>query len=302
MRLSALLFMMVTAATANAKVNVVATTGDLAALVREVGGEAVQVTLLARPTQDPHFVDPRPSLVLSVARAQLLVLNGMELEIGWLPTLITSSRNAAIQPGQPGHLDCSTLITPREIPAGRIDRSMGDIHPGGNPHYTKDPSNTVAIAAGLAKRLGELDAENVEAYQRRAEAFTRLAHEKMARWRALLEPFRGTPVVPYHKSWIYFLEFAGLVEVAYVEPKPGLPPTAAHVAAVLKVLRARHVPLILQEDWYPSSTSELLARNSGATLVRVPGMSREDKGYLETMDVIVKQVVDALNQSRRAVP
>lgn len=284
--------------TAQAKLNVVATTGDLGALVREVGGERVKVTLLARPTQDPHFVDPKPSLVVALARAQLLVMNGLELEVGWLPTLINSSRNPQLQRGQPGHLDASTLIAPREVPRTRVDRSMGDIHPGGNPHYSKDPNNGVAIARGVARRLGELDPDHAQDYAARAEDFAQRAQAKMADWRRLLTPYRGTPVVPYHKSWIYFLEFAGLSEAAYVEPKPGLAPSSAHVASVMKLVRARKVPLLLQEDWYPAATSELLARTTGATLVRIPGMVREDSTYLDSMDNLVRQVVAALEAGR----
>jgi len=279
---------------AQAKVKVVATVGDLAAIAREVGGDAVEVELLAEPTQDPHFVDAKPSLVLKVSRADLLVLNGLGLEVGWLPTLLISSRNPRVQAGAEGHLDGSTLVNLKEVPVGKLDRAMGDIHPGGNPHYTKDPANAVALARGIAQRLAQLDPPNAEGYRRRGEAFAAEAQRRIAGWKQVLARFKGTPVVPYHKSWIYFTEFARLEEVAYVEPKPGLPPSSAQVATVLGVIRGRGVRLLLQEEWYPASTTELLARTSGAILVRVPGMTPRGGSYLDHFDSWVQATVKAL--------
>lgn len=282
------------AATAQAKVKVVATLTDLGALAQAVGGGEVQVEVLARSTQDPHFVDARPNLVLSLARADLLLLNGLDLEAGWLPALLTTSRNAAIQPGGAGHLDCSTLVTPKEVPLQKVDRSMGDIHPGGNPHYTKDPRNGLLLAEGIARRLSELDPAHAAVYQAGLRKLQEALRQKIAAWEQALAPYRGTDVVAYHKSWIYFTDWAGLDAVAFVEPKPGIPPNPAHVARVLGVIRKRNVPLILQETWYPSATSELLAKNSGVTLVRIPGMAPEGKTYLEGMEALVGEVVKAL--------
>ncbi|MDQ3264201.1 MAG: metal ABC transporter substrate-binding protein [Myxococcota bacterium] len=279
---------------AHAKVKVVATVSDLGAIAREVGGAEVDVQLLAAPTQDPHFVDAKPSLVLLLSRADLLLLNGMELEVGWLPTLITSSRNQKVQRGAPGYLDGSTLVTAKEIPPGKLDRAMGDIHPGGNPHYTKDPANAVALARGIAQRLGQLDPPHAQDYQQRADAFAAQTQQKVAAWKQALAPYKGTPVVPYHRSWIYFTEFAGLEEVAFVEPKPGIPPSSAHVAAVLGVIRRRGAKVLLQEEWYPAGTSELLARTSGARLVRVPGMTPVGATYLGYFDQLVTATVNAL--------
>lgn len=292
--LGTLVVAMLVASGAQAKVRVVATVSDLGVIAREVGGDLVQVDILSKPTQDPHFVDAKPSLVLTVSRAQLLLLNGMELEIGWLPALLTSSRNAGVQPGNAGYLDCSALVTPREVPTQKLDRSMGDIHPGGNPHYSKDPRNAAAIADGIASRLAQLDPANAAKYQANAKKFSENLAAKIAEWKQQLAPYQGTPVVAYHKSWIYFTDFAKLVEVAFVEPKPGLQPSAAHVAAVMQVIRKQNVPIILQEEWYSAQTSELLASKTGAVLVRVPGMANENDTYAEAMGKIVAETVKGL--------
>jgi zinc/manganese transport system substrate-binding protein len=283
----------------SAKVNVVATTGDLGALVREVGGKQVSVTVLARHTQDPHFVDARPTLVLDASRARLLVVNGLELETGWLPPVLTASRNPAIQPGQPGHLDASTVIEPRDVPHGKVDRSMGDIHPGGNPHYTKDPRNGLRVARAIAERLGQIDPERKQEYLANLAKLEEELGAKIAQWETTMAPFKGTRVVTYHKSWIYFVSWAGLQEVAFVEPKPGLPPSAGHVSRVLSVIREQQVPLILQEEWYPAATSELLARNSGARLARIPGQAAETQTYAQHIGVMVEAVVTALRAARQ---
>jgi zinc/manganese transport system substrate-binding protein len=283
---------------AEAKVQVVATVPDLGALAREVGGQDVEVRVLARSTQDPHFVDGRLNLVLDVSRAQLLVFNGLELEAGWLPVLITNARNPAVQPGSPGHLDASTLVTPRDVPQGRVDRSMGDIHSGGNPHYTLDPRNGVKVARGIAERLAQLEPEKAEAFRARAAAFEEAMGTRIAAWQERLAPFEGAPVVTYHRSWGYFIAFAGLREVAHVEPKPGLPPSAGHVAQVLARMKREQVKLILQEDWYQAATSDQLAKLSGATVVRVPGQTREGQRYPDHIGAIVEQTARALEKGR----
>jgi len=279
---------------AEAKVKVVATLTDLGALAAEAGGDLVEVTTLARSTQDPHFVDARHSLVLGLAKADLLVHVGMDLETGWLPTLLTSSRNGRIQAGAPGNLNCATLIQPLEVPAERIERAMGDIHPGGNPHYTKDPRNAAPLVRGMAARLAALDPEHAAAYQQNAERFEARLREKLAAWEAALRPYRGTPVITFHRSFSYLSAWAGFEQVAFLEPKPGLPPSAQHIAQVLVTARTRKVPLILQEDWYSAQASELVAQKSGAKLVRVPGLAPEGQPYLAYMDGVVGAVTGAL--------
>lgn len=281
---------------AQAKLNVVTTIGDLGALAREVGGEHITVKVLAKPTQDPHFVDARPNLVVDVSNAQLLVINGLDLEVGWLGAILTSARNPAVQPGEIGHLDASTLVTPKEIPKAKLDRSMGDIHPGGNPHYLHDPWNAVAVAKGISERLARLDPEHATAYGANFERFKTALEVKIAEWRAALAPFKGASVVTYHKSWIYFVEWAGLNQVAFVEPKPGLPPSAGHVTNVALVMKTRKVAAILQEEWYPAATSEQLAKMSGAKVARLPGQTKDGQSYAAHTDELVSAVVTALSR------
>lgn len=282
------------ALTASAKVNVVASIGDLGALAREVGGDKVDVKVLSAPTEDPHFVDAKPDRILMVSRADLLVFNGMELEIGWLPVLVTNSRNERVQVGGPGYLDASTLVSPKEVPLQKLDRSMGDIHPGGNPHYTKDPRNAVKVAQGIAAKLAELDPKNAAVYRANAARFEADLNARIAAWERALAPYKGTPIVTYHKSWIYFVEWAGLNEVAFIEPKPGLPPSTGHVTNLFGVIRAQKVPIILQEQWYSASTSELLAKNTGARVVKVPGMTGLSQRYADGFNDLVVAVVKGL--------
>jgi zinc/manganese transport system substrate-binding protein len=290
-----LLFVVLGASPAHAKLRIAATVGDLGAIARSVGGPDVDVDVLGKPTQDPHFVDAKPSLVLTLSRADLVMLMGLDLEVGWLPVLLTGSRNGKVQIGNPGYFDCSTVISPKEVPLQKLDRSMGDIHPGGNPHFTTDPENAIKIARALADRLAEIDPDHAGAFHANAEKFAAAVSAQNAVWRKTLEPFKGSPVVTYHKSWIYFADWAGLTMVAFVEPKPGIPPNPSHVANVLRIMKERKVPVILQEEWYSAQTSELLARASGAALVRVPGMTSDGETYLDHMTKVVSAVVDGLS-------
>jgi len=280
-------------ATARA-VRVVATVTDLGAIAREVVGDAGNVTVLARSSQDPHFVDARPSLMLDLNRADMLLLVGADLEIGWLPVLVNGARNPRILAGKPGHVDASTLVPLKDVPAAKIDRSLGDIHPMGNPHITTDPDNGVRIARGFAERLALVDAANAEKYRANAAAFEKAAQARIAAWKTALAPFKGTPIVAYHASWVYFADFAGLSIVGYLEPKPGIPPNAPHLLELATLMKSRRVPLILQETWFGSSASEVLARETGAKLVAVPGTAREGQSYLDHVDELVKDTIAAL--------
>jgi zinc/manganese transport system substrate-binding protein len=285
----------IAAAPAAAKsLHVVATVGDLGAIAREVlgGGE---VTVLARPTQDPHFVDAKPNLILDLNRADALLAMGLDYEIGWLPVLVRGARNAAIQLGGPGYVDASTMIAPLEVPSGRVDRSMGDIHPGGNPHFTLDPRNGVRIARGLAERFGRLDPAGQQGYVNNAEAFARRLEARIADWQRLMAPHQGAGVVTYHKSFVYFTSWLGLQEVDELEPKPGIPPNPPHIAEVVARMRARKVNAILQERWYPSSTASVVAQQTGAKLVLIAGMTPIGGSYIDHIDEVVRAVAEGLS-------
>lgn len=278
---------------AQAKLRVVATLPDLAALAAEVGGEHVSVVSLLGPHQDPHFVDPRPSLMVRLHQADLLVSNGLELEVGWLPRLVVGARNAAIQSGGAGHLDASSCIRPLEVPV-RADRARGDVHPGGNPHFLRDPRAAAAVVRALGEQMAALDAGHAADYRARAQtlaaALQRFGDDQTRRFASL--PAAKRAVVPYHRSLLYLREWLGLTAPIAVEPLPGVAPTPGHVAKVLGLMRANGPKLIVQESYYPKKTSETLARLGGGALVVVSGGTDFDRGhtYLQT----ARETADAL--------
>jgi zinc/manganese transport system substrate-binding protein len=280
--LFALLTVTLGAARARAAVLVVTTTPDLAAITRQVGGGSVDVKSLALPTQDPHFVDARPNLALMLNKADLLVIQGLDLEVGWLPVLQTGARNPKIQTGAEGYLDASSFVQVMEAPSGSVTRAQGDVHPGGNPHYLEDPKNGALVAKGIAARLGKIDPANAAAYNQRAEELAKEAAALSARLAAKAQAIDASKrkVVVYHRSWIYLEAWLGLTEVGAVEPKPGIPPDPAHVAQLLMLMRAQGVRAILAEEYYPQTTTKLLAEKSGAQLVSLSGGAGDGERYL----------------------
>ncbi|RMG15927.1 MAG: zinc ABC transporter substrate-binding protein [Deltaproteobacteria bacterium] len=275
---------------------VVATIPDLAALAREVGQDHASVRSLALPTQDPHFVDARPHLALELNKADLLVLAGLDLEIGWLPVLITGSRNPRIQPGSEGYFDASAYAVLKEVPRVKIDRAMGDVHPGGNPHYLVDPRNAIRVAHALAERMAKLDPEHGDIFEHNAAAFEKAARARMAEWEKLLAPYRGAKVVTYHKSWIYLLDWLGLKELDTIEPKPGIPPNPQHVARLLIKMKREKPAMILQEAYYPANTARLLSSKTGVPVLILPGGTDVDSGerYLDHIDRFVRSIAEVL--------
>lgn len=292
----ALLGAILSPAIAHAGLDVVTTVPDLAAIARDIGGDKVKVTALSLPTQDPHWVDAKPSLTLALNKADLLLAVGLELEAGWLPTLQTGARNARVQRGGAGYLECAAHVAVRETPHGQVDRSMGDIHPGGNPHYLHDPRAARACARAIADTMSALDPGNAAAYRAGFEAFAKRLDDRIKAWEQRMQPFRGTRVITYHRSWIYLTEWLGLVEVATLEPKPGIPPSPRHVAQVIRDGRAQKVKLLLQEAYYPSKTGALVSSKIGARLVSVPASAKIDSGqsYIEHMDEIIAMLEKAL--------
>ncbi|MNK47775.1 Manganese ABC transporter substrate-binding lipoprotein precursor [compost metagenome] len=287
---------------AEAKVRVVATLPTLASIVREVGGNEVEVTSLAYPTQDAHFVDARPHLVLQLNKADLLVINGSDLEVGWLPVLLTGARNGRIQPGGAGYLDASTLVTLKEIPHGKVDRSQGDIHPGGNPHYLTDPRNGGKVALGIAQKLGAIDPANRGDYLKRAKALDSkaVALAERERKRFLAIPAVRRHVVTYHQSWVYFLDWLGLEEIGTIEPKPGIPPDPPHIARLLTHMRKVHTDAIIQEAYYSSRSSKLLAEKTGVPLVVLPGGADFERGesYQDYLETLTSKVYAAISEAK----
>ena len=289
------------AAAAASKLRIVATTEDLAALAREVGGDRVQVDAIARGYQDPHFVDPKPSFILKLSRADLLIFVGLQLEVGWLPPLITQSRNRRVQVGAPGYMDVSQYNQILDIPTGIITRAMGDVHPLGNPHYWLDPENGRRSARAIQARLAQLRPEDAAYFQQRFEDFSRRLAEAEKRWDQQMAPYRGTQVVSYHRSWPNFIKRFGLEVVGYVEPKPSIPPTPQHTLALINQMRRDNIKLILVEPYFDLKTPESIARATGAeVLVLLPsvGGEREVTDYFKLFDYNIGLLTAALDRTK----
>jgi ABC-type Zn uptake system ZnuABC Zn-binding protein ZnuA len=288
---------MLGAAPAAAALRVVTTTEDLAAIAREVGGDKVDVTALARGYQDPHFVEPKPSFILAVSRADLLIAVGRELEIGWLPTLVSSARNAKIQPGSNGYLDASLNVRILEIPTGQITRAMGDVHPQGNPHYWLDPANGRLIAQAVRDKLGSLSPADKAYFQQRYDDFsTRLAAAEK-RWDAAMTPYKGTKIVTYHRSWPNFMDRFGLTVMGYVEPKPGIPPSPSHTLELITDMKAQDVKLIVVEPYFDKKTPRSIASQVGGQVLELApsvGGVKEATDYIKLFDYDVQTLATAL--------
>ena len=283
---------------AHAAIKVVATTPDLAAIAREVGGSAVEVTSLSVSTQDPHFVDARPNLALALNQADLLLIQGLDLEIGWLPTLQSGARNPKIQTGGDGFLDCSSVITVLEASGGNVTRAQGDIHPSGNPHYLVDPRNGGKVAKAIAARLARIDPAHASDFNKAAAELDKgaadTAGKLMVKFAALDAAKRK--VVVYHRSWIYLETFLNLTEAGAVEPKPGIPPDPAHIAKTMALMKSQGVKAILSEEYYPQTTNHLLADKTGATLVVTKGGTGGAQRYLEHVREIAEAAYVALSK------
>jgi zinc/manganese transport system substrate-binding protein len=284
-----------------ATLKVVATVPDLAALAREIGGKQTSVRAIALPSQDPHFVDAKPSLVLDLNKADLLLAVGLQLEIGWLPVLVTGSRNPAIQVGSPGYLECAQFARLLEVPKQAIDRSMGDIHAGGNPHYLYDPRAAAAVARGIAAKMAELDPGDRAGYEANLASFLERLDAARAGWEKRMAPHRGTAILGYHRTLVYLSDWLGLSEIAFLEPKPGIPPNASHVAKVIALARQRKAPVLMQESYYPDSTSKFVAQKIPATLVKLPGGTDFQRGqsYIDYVGANVALIAGALATGRR---
>lgn len=286
----------VTAPDASAKVQVVATVPDLAALAREVGGDKVSVTAISLPTQDPHFVDAKPSLMIKLNKADVLLAVGLGLEAGWLPVLQNGARNARILPSGSGYLDCSQHVRLLDVPIAPVDRSMGDVHAGGNPHYLFDPRQAASCAKAIAGKLAAVDRANARAYDANLRGFLERLDRARAGWEKRMAPFKGHPVITFHRSWSYLLDWLGLRSIAELEPKPGIPPTPSHVASVLSAGRTHKVRCVLQESFYPDKTGRLVAKKLDGQLVSLPAGADVASGetYIEHMDHVIDALVGAM--------
>lgn len=278
---------------ARGKLKVVATLPSFADLARQVGGEEVEVVSLVQGTEDPHFVDAKPALLPPLHRAELLIRAGLGLEDSWLPALVIGAQNEKLRDGTDSNLDASTVVVLAEVPPGRIDQSLGNVHAGGNPHFMLDPRNAVLLTQAIAERFGKLVPAKAAGFQQRAQAYSKELQLKIAAWEVALKPLTGRPVVTYHKSWVYFSAWVGLKEVGTLESKPGIPPSPAHILALVKLMREKSAKLLLLEPYYPISAAKLVARDARAKVLVLPSEvhgAPSVKSYIGLMDRIVAQL------------
>jgi zinc/manganese transport system substrate-binding protein len=284
------------AAPASAALKVIATTSDLASIASEVGGDKITVDSIAKGYQDPHFVEAKPSFVIKLSSADLLIAVGRELEIGWLPPLVNQARNAKVQPGGAGYLDASSTVHILDIPTGQLTRAMGDVHPSGNPHYWLDPENGKRIAKAVADKLASMDAGNAAYFQQREADFERRATAADARWKAALAPYKGVKVVTYHRSWPNFTDHFGFDVIGYVEPKPGIPPSPSHTLDLIAEMKRVGAKVILVEPYFDLKTPNSIAQNTGAQVVVLApsvGAEKEITDYIKLFDYDVDKLVAA---------
>lgn len=281
---------------AHAAIKVLATTADWGSLVTELGGDKVNVYTATTALQDVHRVDAKPSLVARARTADLVVASGAELEIGWLPVLLQESGNAKIQPGAPGYFEISSALKLLDIPSA-VDRSMGDVHPLGNPHVQLDPRNVATAARALSVRLAQVDPANAAYYQQRGADFQSRWAQALTRWTAQAAPLRGVPVVVIHKDQTYLIRWIGMTELAAIEPKPGVPPSAGYLADLVQKLGASPPRMILRNAYNDPKAAEWLAERIHSKVVVLPfsvGGSPAAKDLFGLFDDTLNQLTAAL--------
>jgi len=285
---------------ASAQLRVVATTPDLASLAREIGGDRVNVVALAKPTEDPHYVDAKPSHIVTLNRADALIEGGAELELGWLPPLLENSRNSKISAGAPGRIVASDGVKMLEIPTS-FDRSKGDVHSLGNPHFMIDPVTVRIIARNIANHFAQIDPKSAATYNGNLARFNTKLNAKYADWQRQLAPYRGASIVTYHKDFVYLAQRFGLTIVDELEPKPGIAPSPAHLAQVIGKMKSANAKVILVQPFQNRKTAETVARQTGATVLDVPqqpGAVPNTTTYFDMMDNLVKTLVGGLGTQK----
>jgi len=296
----ALIAIAATGASASAQIRVVATTPDLASVAKEIGGDKVSVVALAKPTEDPHYVDAKPSHIVTLNRADALIEGGAELELGWLPPLLENSRNSKISAGAPGRIVASDGVKMLEIPTS-FDRSKGDVHSLGNPHFMIDPVTVKIIARNIAGHFAQIDPKNAATYNGNLTRFNTRLDAKYAAWQKELAPYRGARIVTYHKDFVYLGDRFGLTIVDELEPKPGIAPSPAHLAQVIGKMKSTNAKVILVQPFQNRKTAETVARQTGATVLDVPqqpGAAPKTTTYFDMMDNLVHTLAGGLGAKK----
>jgi zinc/manganese transport system substrate-binding protein len=299
LRLLLLPFLALPALPARAKLTVVATTPDLGAIAHAIGGDQIELTTLAKPTEDPHFVDAKPSFIVKLNHADALIEGGAELEAGWLTPLLEGARNPKLEAGKPGRISAAEGVALLEVPSA-LDRSQGDIHAAGNPHYLTDPLNAKVVATHIARALSALDPSSAGTFQVNLRKFDDQLDAKMAEWQKLLAPYQGRPLVTYHNYWIYFGRRFGFPMELFLEPKPGIPPTPAHLAEVITKMKADNLKLVAVQPYQNRKTAETVATHTGAVVLDFPSFpgGKGTEGYLEWIDFLVKSIAHGFEQTK----
>ena len=294
----ALIFGLTSFSYAEEKIQILTTTSDLKSIAEFIGGNEVKVDSLAKGCQDPHFVEAKPSFMMKAKNADLFIRVGLELEIGYEELIIDGSRNPKIRIGQPGHLDASEGVFLLEVPTTtKIDRSLGDVHPMGNPHYWLDPLNAKIIAYNIANRLCEISPQNEAYFKQNLAGFNKKIDAKMIEWQGKLKPFKGQKIAIYHRSWPYFANRFGLVVACELEPKPGIPPSPGHLKEVIDAIKQENIKVILMEVFYDEKPAKFVSEQTGVKVVIVPnsvGGTKDVRDYFDLMDTIVDKLTEAL--------
>jgi len=277
-------------------IKVVTTTTDLKSITEWVGGNKVSVSSIATGYQNPHFVDPKPSYIISLSNANLFVTVGLDLETGWSPQLLSSSRNQKIQKGAPGYVDASEGVGLLQVPSS-LNRGEGDIHIYGNPHYWLDPLNGKVIARNIANGLERIDPSNKAYYEANLQAFFNKVNEKLAAWAALMAPYKGSKIIAYHNEWCYFEKRFGLEIVDFMEPKPGIPPSPSQLVKVIKEVSANHIKVIISSPYFTTSSSDVVAKQTGVkelTLATSVNAFDQIHDYFDLFDYNLNQLISVL--------
>src|SRR5258707_1085987 len=285
---------------ADSKIRIMTATTDLASPGQQIRGYNVDFESGARGYQDPHFVDPKPSFLLKLSKAELLIVVGLELEIGWLPPLITQSSNPRIQVGAPGYFDASRFAKILELPTGQVTRAEGDVHPLGNPHYWLDPDNGLRIAKGIQNKLSEMRPNDAAYFAQRYDSFEQRLKQSEQQWQAQMKPYAGRKVVTYHRSWPNFAEHFGLNVVGYVEPRPGIPPSPQHTVELIGQMKRDGVKIIMVEPYFDLKTPNSIARDTGAqVVVLMPsvGGEKEITDYFKLFDYDIARLKKAFDET-----
>lgn len=282
----------------HAKLNVVATTADVAALVKVVAGDAIHLSQIAKGSQDPHYIEAKPSFMVKMRDADLIVVNGLSLEVGWLPLLIKGARNPKISEGSKGYLDLGSLITPLGKLTGHISRAMGDVHPEGNPHFTLDPVRMGELSLKVAEKLSKLDSANKDLYLANAKKFQESINVKTKNWKARIEKTGITSLITYHPSLNYFLDRFGLKAPIFLEAKPGVPPSAQHILSVIATVKKENIKLILVDSFFDTKIAERIIKETPTAQVVSVGIAVDSLPGLKNLEDVTEQLIQALEKAK----